>query len=124
MKMIKEVKGLKANGHYALAVIEDKHVYLSGQFSVNPKNGEQIHGTLEEELRQVLDNVDLILKEAGTDKNKVIKTTLFVKNLEDWPIADQVYGKYFGDHTPARSIVTVADLHYGYQVEMEVIAKL
>lgn len=122
MKIIKEVKKLKANGHYALGLVDDNRIYVSGQFAVDPETGEKKFGSMEEELKQVLNNIDLILKEGGSDKNKILKVTVYINDLDQWGSVDQAYSDFFGKHTPARSIVALPKLHYGFKVEIDVIA--
>jgi len=122
MKIINKVKNLKSNGHYALGLIDDNRIYISGQFSIDPETGEKKLGSMEEELEQVLKNIDLILKEAGSDKNKVLKVTVYINDLNQWSTVDQVYSDFFGDHTPARSVIALPELHYGFKVEIDVIA--
>ena len=122
MKIINKVKNLKSNGHYALGLIDDNRIYLSGQFSIDPETGKKKLGSMEEELEQVLTNIDLILKEAGSDKNKVLKVTVYINDLNQWKTVDQLYSNFFGKHTPARSVIALPELHYGFKVEIDVIA--
>ncbi len=122
MKTIKQVEGLKANGHYALAACEDNRVYVSGQFSINPQNGQKKYGSIEEEVEQTLNNIELILKQVDSDRSKVLKAVIYICDLNLWPDVDKTYADFFGDHTPARSVVAVKELHYGFKVEIEVIA--
>lgn len=122
MKIIREIKGLKSNGHYAQAVIHDSMIFLSGQFSVNPETGEKKFGTIEEETLQVLKNMDFILQSLGSSKEKVLKVTLYISDLSQWDNVNRVYGEFFGNHYPARTIAAVSQLHFGFQVEADVIA--
>lgn len=122
MKIINKVKKLKSNGHYALGLVDDNRVYISGQFSIDSETGEKKFGSMEEELKQILTNIDLILKEANSNKNKVLKVTVYINDLDQWGSVDQVYSDFFEEHTPARSIVAIPRLHYGFKVEIDVIA--
>ncbi|WP_321329149.1 Rid family hydrolase [uncultured Ilyobacter sp.] len=122
MKIINKVKNLKSNGHYALGLVDDNRVYISGQFSIDPETGEKKFGSMEEELKQVLNNIDLILKEAESGKDKILKVTIYINDLDQWGAVDQVYSDFFGKHTPARSIVALPKLHYGFKVEIDAIA--
>lgn len=124
MKIITQVDGLKANGHYALAVVENRTVYISGQFSVDPNTGEKVFGTIEEETLQVLSNIERILKAAGSSKDKVLKATIYLDELKNWDKINQLYSTFFGDSFHARTIATVKELHYGFKLEMDVIASI
>jgi len=122
MNVIKKVKNLKSNGHYALALVDDNRVYVSGQFSFNHKTGEKQFGTMEEELKQVLNNIELILKEAGSNKNKILKVVVYINDLDQWGSVDKSYSQFFEKHTPARTIIALPKLHFGFKVEVDVIA--
>jgi 2-iminobutanoate/2-iminopropanoate deaminase len=113
-------------GHYSQAVVSNGLVYTSGILPIKIQNSEKLppDSSIEEQLNVVLDNLNTILKAAGSNKNKVIKTTIFISNGDDWGIVNQVYAKFFGEHRPARSIVPVNDLHYGFKIELEAIAEV
>lgn len=122
MKAIEQVENIRANGHYAQAMVYNGAIYVSGQFSVNSETGERKFGTIQEETEQVLSNIELTLKKAGSDRSKILKTTAYVCSLEDWEKVNEAYECFFGEHKPARSIVKVEELHYGFKVEIEAIA--
>lgn len=122
MKVIKKVNGLKSNGHYALAVVKDNLVFISGQFSIDNETGEKKFGTAEEEAKQVLENIDLILKEVGSSKDKVLKSVVYLDNLSNWDVINDVYSEFFGNNYHARTVTTLKELHYGFKIEMDVIA--
>ena len=122
IQRIKQVKQLKANGCYSPAVIHNGVIYLSGQFSVDPETGKQIHGTPEEEIRRVLENVKLILEETKSDMDHVLRCTVYIKNIEDWDPINAVYSEYFAENCPARTVATVKDLHFGFNVELDLVA--
>ncbi len=122
MKEIMRVKGLKPRGHYALALIHDGLIFISGQLSKDPETGENRPGSMKEETMRALNNVDLILRECGSSRDKVLKTTAFVGSQDDWAAVNQCYAEFFGTHHPARSIVPVGALNASLKVEIEVIA--
>ncbi|WP_042356816.1 RidA family protein [Bacillus rubiinfantis] len=122
MKSIFRVKNLKSNGHYALATIHHDTVYVSGQLSIDSETGVKKFGTIEEETRQALNNVELILQEAGSQKNQIVRMTLYIPDIQLWDQVDSVYKEFFGDHKPARTVVPTKDLHYGFKIEIEAIA--
>lgn len=112
-----------AIGPYSHANKIDNLIFTSGQLPINPKTNELI-GEIKDATRQSLENVKAILEEAGSCMNNVIKTTVFVKNLEDFASVNEVYSKYFNENPPARSCVQVAKLPMDAVVEIEVIAKI
>ena len=124
MHIIKQVDGLKSNGHYALAVVENGCVYISGQFSVDPTTGERFFGTVEEEALRILENIQRILTAAGSDKSKVLKATVYLNDLRNWDKIDRIYSDFFGDHFHTRTVVSVKELHYGFKMDMDAIASL
>ena len=113
---------MKANGHYSPALIHNGVIYVSGQFSVDAGTGERKFGSVQEETERALGNIELILKEAGSDRRSILKTTAYVCKIEDWAKVNEAYQRFFGEHRPARSIVTVKELHFGFKVEIEAVA--
>lgn len=99
-----------------------KMLYTSGQVAIDPKTGNFINGGIKEQTRQVLENIKALLTEAKSDLSKVIKTTVFIKNMDDFAAMNEVYAEYFGESKPARSTVEVARLPKDALVEIEVIA--
>ena len=111
-------------GHYSQAVVHGDTVYVSGQLAVNLATGEKGVGSIEEQTRLTLRNIEQILLSAGSDLNHVIKTTAYVSDVELWGGVNQAYAEVFGDHRPARAVVPSRDLHFGCLVEIEAIAAL
>ena len=112
----------KPAGHYSQAIVHNDIVYVSGQLPIDPKTGEKRIGPIEEQTEQALRNLAGILKAAGSDLNKVIKTTVYVSDIGLWGRVNEVYARFFGDHRPARAVVPTRNLHYGFQIEIEAIA--
>jgi 2-iminobutanoate/2-iminopropanoate deaminase len=110
-----------AIGPYSQGIIVNNMFYSSGQIPLKP-NGELIQGNVQEQTDQVLKNVAAVLKEAGTSLENVVKTTVFIKDMNDFPLINEVYESYFSSHKPARSCVEVARLPKDVLVEIEVIA--
>lgn len=123
--MQKEVISTKnapgAIGPYSQAIKIGNLVYTSGQLPINPATGELIED-IKKATAQCLDNVKAILEEAGTTMDKVVKTLVFVKDLNDFAAMNEVYATYFTSNPPARSCVEVAKLPKDARVEIEVIA--
>lgn len=111
-------------GHYAQAIVHDGLVYVSGQLAVDPQTGEKRLGDIEAQTRQALANVAAILRAAGSDIDRVLKTTVYVADIALWGRVNAVYAAFFGDHRPARAVVPTRELHYGFLVEIEAVAVL
>lgn len=122
MRIIQTNDMLKPRGHYAQAMEHKGTLYISGILPFNAVTGEMTERELEMQCKAVFDNLDRILSTAGTDKNKVLKTTVYIHGIELWPSVNQFYEEYFGEHRPARSIVPVCKLHYDSLLELEAIA--
>jgi 2-iminobutanoate/2-iminopropanoate deaminase len=125
MKMLESVSTKKAPGAigpYSQAIKISNMVYTSGQLGMDPETGEILSGDIKVETKRALDNLVAILEEAGTSLDKVVKTTVFVKDMNDFAMVNEVYGQYFNDHKPARSCVEVARLPKDGNVEIEAVA--
>ncbi|MGC5323905.1 RidA family protein [Brevibacillus sp. SYSU BS000544] len=113
---------LNPSGHYSQAVIHDGLIYISNQLPIDPETGEKRIGTVEEETERILMNIEMILHKAGSNKDHVIRTTVYITDLADWDKVNLVYSRFFGAHKPARSVVVVKELHFGFQVGIEATA--
>jgi len=122
MKTIQTNNALVPAGHYSQAVVHNDMVYISGQLSVDPETGEKVFGSIEEQLTVVLGNIKLILEEANSSKDKVIKVTIYIPDVSLWGQVDKIYADFFGAHKPARVVVPTRELHYGLGIEVDVIA--
>jgi len=112
----------KPAGHYSQAIVHNNIIYISGQLPIDPKTGEKRIGSIEEQTEQILKNLSEILKAAGSNINQVIKTTVYVSDIELWGRVNAVYSKFFGEHRPARAVVPTRNLHFGFQIEIEAVA--
>ncbi|MTT32982.1 RidA family protein [Terrilactibacillus sp. BCM23-1] len=121
MKITHSEQAPAAIGPYSQGVIVNNIFYSSGQIPLTPAGG-LVNGTVEEQVHQVFSNIKAVLESAGASLETVIKTTLFIKDMNDFPAINAVYGEYFSEHLPARSCVEVARLPKDVKVEMEVIA--
>ena len=113
-----------AIGPYSQAIKISNMLYTSGQLGMDPETGKILSGDIKVETKRALDNLVAILEEAGTSLEKVVKTTVFVKDMNDFAMVNEVYGEYFSEHKPARSCVEVARLPKDGNVEIEAIALL
>lgn len=103
----------------AIAVENKKTFYLSGQIALDPGTGQIVEGGVESETKQVMRNIEAILKEIGASFDNVVKTTIFLVTMNDFATVNQVYGSHFRQNPPARSTVAVAELPRGAKVEIE-----
>jgi 2-iminobutanoate/2-iminopropanoate deaminase len=109
---------------YSQAIRTGEYVFVSGQLALKPGDKELSGGTIEEQTEQIFANLAAILAEAGTSLAKLVKTTVFLQNLDDFQGMNSVYAAHVGDRPPARSTVEVAKLPSGALVEIEAIAHL
>ena len=112
----------KPAGPYSPAIRLNGFVFVSGQIPVDPATGQLVTGAIEEQTARVIENVQAVLAGAALTLNDVVKTTVFLKNMNDFPRMNDTYAKYFGGTPPARSTVEVARLPRDVQVEIEAIA--
>jgi len=112
----------KAIGPYSQAVVAGGFVFCSGQIPLDPATGEMVAGDVEAQTRRVLENLRAVLEAAGSGLDRVVKTTVFLADMGDFPAMNQVYAGFFGDVPPARAAVEVAALPKGARVEIEAVA--
>lgn len=123
MDFVSTDRAPKAIGPYSQATIADGLVYTAGQIALDPATGEIIRGGVSEQTERVFANLRAILEAAGTDLASVVKTTVYLTDMDDFKAMNEVYARAFGDHRPARSTVAVAGLPRGVNVEIDVIAR-
>ncbi len=109
-------------GHYAQAIVHNDLVFVSGQLPIDPQTGDKQINSIEEQTEQVLKNVSEILLAAGSDLKHVLKTTVYISDIELWNRVNDVYARLFGDHHPARAVVPTKNLHFGFQIEIDAVA--
>ena len=123
-QVIKTESAPKAIGPYSQAVHAGDFLFASGQIPIDPKTGEFVVGGIAEETEQVLKNIKAVLESAGTDLAHVVKTTVFLADMDDFAAMNEVYGRFFRENPPARATVQAARLPRDARVEIEVIAYL
>ncbi|WP_018618857.1 RidA family protein [Spirosoma luteum] len=111
-------------GHYSQAVVHNGLVFLSGILPITPTGEKLSQATISDQSRQVLANLDAILRAAGCTRESVLKTTIYIADIDAWGAVNQLYAQFFGEHRPARSVVPCSPLHYGFGIELEAIAAL
>ena len=114
----------KAIGPYSQAIRTGEFVFCSGQIPLDPVTNQVIDGDISAQTERVIKNLSAVLWQAGTDIDKVVKTTVFLKNMSDFAAMNEVYGRFFSKNPPARSTVEVARLPKDVLVEIDVIARM
>ncbi|ODS32744.1 MAG: endoribonuclease [Candidatus Scalindua rubra] len=112
----------KAIGPYSQAVRFDNLIFVSGQIPIEPKSGEIVKGNIEEQIKQVLENLKNILGAGGSSLQNVLRTTIFLTNLDHYTTVNETYSQYFEEFPPARSTVQVSKLPKDVHIEIDVIA--
>lgn len=120
--IISTEKAPAAIGPYSQAVKLENLIFTSGQIPADPSSGEIVPGGVEPQARQALKNLKEVLNAAGASLNNVIKTTVFIKNMDDFALINGIYAQFFGEQPPARSCVEVARLPKDVLVEIEAVA--
>ncbi len=115
-------KAPKAIGPYEQAIKVDGFVFTAGQIPLDPKTGNIVEGDIKAQTRQVLENLKGVLEAAGSSLDRVVKATVFLKNMADFVAMNEVYTEYLGSAKPARSTVAVAELPRGALVEIDLVA--
>jgi len=111
-------------GHYSQAIVHNNIIYVSGQLPIGLGGREKTVGSIEEQTELALKNLAEILKAAGSNVKQVIKTTIYISDIELWSKVNAVYSRFFGEHRPARTVVPTTKLHFGFQIEIDAIAAL
>lgn len=122
MQVIFTENAPKPAGHYSQAIVHQDTVYVCGQLPIEPKTGEKKLGSIEEQTEQVLHNLSMVLEAAGSSREQVLKVTIYLADIDLWERANKVYAQFFGQHRPARTVVPVPNLHFGFLVEIDAVA--
>jgi 2-iminobutanoate/2-iminopropanoate deaminase len=121
-KQVQTDKAPKAIGPYSQGIIANGFVFCSGQIPIDPATGNLLNGTIEDETRQVLKNVGAVLEAAGSSYDDVVKTTVFLQDMNDFAKMNSIYAEFFKTPYPARAAVQVARLPRDVKVEIEAVA--
>lgn len=123
-KIVKTEKAPAPVGPYNQAIISGNFVFTAGQIPINPETGNLEPNDIKIQTKRVIENLRAVLQASGSDLSEVVKTTVFLKDMNDFALMNEVYAQYFSDNSPARSAVEVARLPKDVLVEMECIAIL
>ena len=121
-KVISSADAPKAVGPYSQAIEKNGVLFLSGQIPLDPLSGQIVGNTIEQQTQQIFKNMNAVLSAAGYSLDDVVKTTVFLTNIDDFATVNAVYGRYFTTEAPARSAVALMALPKGAMVEIEAIA--
>jgi len=113
-----------AGGHYSQAIVHAGLVYVAGQLPIVPGRAEHVVGSIEEQTEQVLRNIAAVLEAAGSSLSRTLQMTIYVTDISLWSRLNATYARILGDHKPARAVVPVGALHYGYQIEVQAIGSV
>ena len=112
-----------AGGHYSQGIVHNGVVYVAGQLPIDPNDrSNKAIGSIEEQTERTLRNVEAILVAAGSGLDRVLQMTIYISDIELWGGVNTAYSRVMGSHKPARAVVPVKELHYGYQIEIQAIA--
>ena len=114
----------KAIGPYSQAVVVDGTIYTAGQIALDPRTNELVGRSTAEQTEQVLKNLAAVLGAAGSGLNRVVKTTVYLLDIADFPAMNEVYARHFGTHKPARATIQAVALPKGARIEIEAIARV
>ena len=123
MKIITTDKMPKSNGHYSQVIEHQGLLYLSGQLPIDPVK-KNTPNTIEEQTAMVLSKIELLVNEAGSSKQNILQTRVYISDIKLWDKVNEVYSNFFGNHKPVRSIVPTRELHFACLIEIEAIAVL
>lgn len=124
MEIINTDKAPAAIGPYSQAIVQGELVFCSGQIGLDPVTMTIVEGGVKVEAKQVLANLEAVLMAAGSARDQVLKTTIFLTDMNDFTVVNEVYAEFFGDHKPARATVAVKSLPKNALVEIECVAFL
>lgn len=122
MKIISTANAPAAIGPYSQAVVSESFAFLSGQIAIDPSTGQVVDGDIAAQTERVLENLKAVLESCGSSLNKVVKTTVYLKDMSEFAQMNEVYARYFPENPPARATVEVARLPRDVRVEIDCIA--
>jgi len=122
LQTVQTKKAPAAIGPYSQAITVNGFVYVSGQIPITPETGALFSGSIEEETKLVMSNLKSILETAGSTLEKVVKTTIYLRDMDDFQVVNNTYGEFFPSHKPARACVQVSRLPKDVRIEIDAIA--
>ncbi|CAM3451399.1 reactive intermediate/imine deaminase [Pseudomonas floridensis] len=123
IELIQTPHAAAPGGHYSQAVLHQGVLHVSGQLPVRADGSHSVNAPFEVQAAIALDNLMAILAAAGCHADDLLKVTVYVAGVRHWPAFDRIYSGYLGSHRPARAVVPVPELHHGYLIEIEALAR-
>lgn len=123
-RIVSTSKAPEAIGPYSQAVKTEQMVFTSGQLALDPSTGNMVVGDIAAETEQALQNLRCLLEEAGSSMDRIVKATLFIRDMDDFPVINEAYAAFFSEEPPARSCVEVSRLPKDANIEIEAVALL
>lgn len=124
-KVINTSKAPAANGCYSQGIVAGGFLFVSGQLPIVPSTKQKlVNESLAEQTKQVLNNIKGVVEAAGGSMNDVVKVTVYLDNMDNWDQVNEVYETFFEQNPPARCVLEVASLHYGFKIEADAVACL
>lgn len=123
IELVHTTAAARPGGHYSQAVQYQGVLYISGQLPVRADGGHSVEESFEIQATLALENVLEILASANGSVEDLLKVTVYIVGIENWPVFDRLYARHLGAHRPARAVVPVAQLHHGYLIEIEALAR-
>lgn len=124
LKIVNTENAPAAIGPYSQAVAAGGMLYVSGQIPLDPKSGEIVEGGVSGQTKQVLENMKAVVEAGGGDMSKVVKVTIYITDMQQFAVVNEIYGTYFAEPFPARACVQVSALPKGVEVEMDAIVQI
>jgi 2-iminobutanoate/2-iminopropanoate deaminase len=124
MQAIETPNAPRPAGHYSQAIVHNGFVFVAGQLPIVPGQVEHKPGSVAQQTEQTLRNVEAILKAAGSGFDRVVSMTIYVSDIEHWGDVNATYVRVMGANKPARAVVPVKELHYGYALEIQCVAAI
>lgn len=124
MQAIETANAPRPAGHYSQAMTHNGFVFVAGQLPIVPGQSEHRPGSVTQQAEQTLRNIEAILRAAGSGLDKVVSMTIYVSDIDYWGDVNTVYTRVMGSHKPARAVVPVKELHYGYALEIQCVAAI
>ena len=124
MTLIQSPDAAPAGGHYSQAIVHEKTAYLAGILPILPDGTKLTDGSVSAQTEAVLANLRAILAAAGSSPAQVIHVRIYLNDIAEWATINAIYADFFGTHKPARAVVPVPTLHYGFKLELEAVAAI
>ena len=124
LKAVHTNRAPKAVGAYSQAILCQGMLYTSGQIGLDPAKGKMVADDVSAQAKQVVSNLSAVIQAAGGKLNQIVKVTIFLEDMNDFPVVNQIYAEWLGEHRPARSTVAVAALPLAAKVEMDCVVAI